>query len=117
MKIIDLLVKIANGEEVPKKFKFKNSSYNKEFYFDGDIYKYKDYDGEYAMTDDISIEIALNDEIEIIEEKKIPKKLKSLNKVGSVPDLVEFTDKQQLNNHLLKNKINEIIDYLKSKGE
>lgn len=55
---------------------------------------------------------------EILEEqKKIPEKLKSLNNVGNVPNLVEFADKQQLNNHLLKDKINEIIDYLKSKGE
>ena len=62
--------------------------------------------------------IELNDEVEILEEPKgIPKKLKSLNNVGNVPNLVEFADKQQLNNHLLKDKLNEIIDYLESKGE
>ncbi len=54
------------------------------------------------------------------EEKKIPEKLKSLNNVGNAPNLVEFADKQQLNNHLLKDKLNEVIhylQYLKSKGD
>lgn len=61
--------------------------------------------------------IKVNKKSVVEEEKKIPEKLKSLNNVGNVPNLVEFADKQQLNNHLLKDKINEIIDYLQSKGE
>ena len=63
MRVIDLLNKIANGEEVPKCFKVNNhiwewnvNSYQNELY------------GEFAVTGlryDLS---NLNDEIEIIEE-------------------------------------------------
>lgn len=37
------------------------------------------------------------------------KKIEKLNNVGNSQDLGEFKDKQQLNNHILKNKINELI--------
>lgn len=54
---------------------------------------------------------------EILKEKKIPSEIKSLNNVGNVQNIEEFADKQHLNNHILKDRLNEIIDYLKSKGE
>lgn len=119
MKIIDLLNKIANGE-IPK-----------TIVYDERYFTYDDKRQNYFAYDDSEIDWKytvmeyINDEIEIIEdtpkeEKKIPEKLKSLNNVGNVPNLVEFADKQQLNNHLLKDKLNEIVhylQYLKSKGE
>ena len=108
MKVIDLLNKIANGEEVPKKI-----------IYDGDIWEYDKLSNDYEMFDEsgdlylfqeeLYVTRALNDEIEIIEEDKKIEKIKSLNNVGDCPNLVEFGDKQQLNNHILKDKINEII--------
>lgn len=62
-KIIDLLNKVANGEEAPKKIKYKDIEYeyNGKSYIDG-------------FDDDLFInvycnEIDLNEEVEIIEEK------------------------------------------------
>lgn len=123
MKIIDLLNKIANGEDVPKKilYKYKHLEYDEEYYLTYDRGCYYDEEGRpipSLLADNLW---NLNDEVEITEEeKKIPKKLKSLNNVGNSSDIGEFKDKQQLNNNLLKDKLNEIIDcldYLKSKGE
>lgn len=63
IKIIDFLNKIANGEETPKKIKYKNIEYeyNGKSYIDG-------------FDDDLFVnvycdEIDLNEEVEIIEEK------------------------------------------------
>lgn len=104
MKIIDLLNKIANGEEVPKKIKFQDDEFNYQNEIDyvcGTRYLFEEF---VRITPE-----DLNKEIEIIENKKI-KKIKSLNNVGSCQDLIELKIKQQLNNHALKDKINEIID-------
>ena len=108
MKVIDLLNKIANGEEVPKKIKYKNK-----------IYEWKEYDAHYGKTmtkkgwvkehgyvaeENMTYFYLkhcyqdLNDEVEIIEEDK---KIEKLNKM-------HFHKKQRQ----LANKINEIIDYI-----
>lgn len=76
MKVIDLLNKIANNEEVPKKIKYED-----------DIFEYQEYCKDYQcisnkelgflLKDDVGYYYCykrLNDEIEIIEEK--PKKIK-----------------------------------------
>lgn len=98
MKVIDLLNKIANGEEIPKKIKFDYHYY---------IYdeNYNTYYQEMSGGNQLRITInELNDEIEIIEEKKIPKKLKC-----------KYTS--QIGKIELAKTINEIIDYLESKGD
>ena len=105
----ELLGMVKDGK-APKRIRIRSASgvYDKEFYFDGDIYMYKGEYEEYAMTDDISIEMSLNDEVEILEEKKIPEKLEIL------------PNNEQYSNKVLYGKINDIIDYLdylKSKGE
>lgn len=67
MKIIDLLVKTANGEKIPNKIKFMNSIW--EYCKDGST---QDYINELdkLITWFIPInKIGLNEEIEIIEEK------------------------------------------------
>ena len=100
MKIIELLNKIANGEDVPKKIMYFGLKYE---YCD----KCKQYEN---VEENIRIKlfeeiVELNDEVEIIEEeKKIPEKIK--DKYCSQISKVE-----------LAQKYNEIIDYLKSKGE
>ena len=101
MKIIDLLNKIANGEEVPKKVHIKQFQDN--FIFNGYTYLRDDEEAQniywYLHTE------ALNYEVEILEEeKKIPEKL---------PNNFHYTGEEEN----IANKINEIIDYLKSKGE
>jgi hypothetical protein len=103
MKVIDLLNKIANGEEVPKKVKITTGTLKDEYriwVWEGCWYVYE-LDGKdvFICTD----ELELNDEVEILEEKKIPEKLNKNH----------FHKRQRQ----LANKINEIIDYLKNKGE
>lgn len=115
------LLGLVKAGKAPKRIKVTGTIYNfdEEFGF----YFTNTKNGKVALggkLNEINLIYNFNSEnnVEILEEqKKIPKKLKSLNNVGNVPNLVEFADKQQLNNHLLKDKINSIIDYLESKGE
>ena len=85
MKVIDLLVRIANGEEVPKKIIGKDSLGKKEEYiYNGFwyIHIFENPDGEedyYYMDRDIR---NLNEEIEIIEEDKKIEKLEEVLKVN-----------------------------------
>ena len=117
MKIIDLLNKIANGEEVPKKIHFKYSTYQ----FDEIDKVYRNINGNQQLEQDYMISNKLNDEIEILEEEKeIPEKLKWNEK--SQHNVVKDNTKKTLEHLLsrseqLKKSINEIIDYLKSKGD
>ena len=109
IKIIDLLNKIANGEEVPKKFMYKN-----------DIWEHykelKDYTRAGKPNTFFTmyyIHHILNDEVEIIEEdKKIEKLTFNDTDVCCVDGLM----KQSLN---IKKTINEIIDVINElkKGE
>lgn len=105
MRIIDLLNKIANGEEVPKKVKYKTHYWK----YREEEKDYIDNEGDYVFDcSNYDIPEMLNNEVEILEEeKKIPEKIK--DKYCSQISKVE-----------LAQKYNEIIDYLqylKSKGE
>ncbi len=108
MKVIDLLDKIANGEEAPNEIIFENYRYHKhpEGYFRSVINS-----NWIALTTDFNIYDILNDEVETLEEPKgIPEKINN----------GYYHLEQEEQNHLFKNKINEIIDcleYLESKGE
>lgn len=140
MKVIDLLNKIANGEEVPKKIKYKNK-----------IYEWKEYDVCYGkiMTKKGWVKengyVAeenrtyfylkhcyqdLNDIVEILEEE--PRDIEvcgSLFTKSEYDKLVHSEEEKKIPRRLGINditlidlfaKINEIIDYLKylkSKGE
>ena len=102
MKIIDLLNKIANGEDVPDAIKWGCHDFEWFVY----EYKAKGELGEPTLLDYLSqCPQMLNDKIitfNKIEEKKMPEKLNKQH----------FHKKQRQ----LANKINEIIDYLESKG-
>ena len=107
MKVIDLLNKIANGEEVPKKIKFMDN----EFIWRQDLARYVLVGCEdgiiagHTLTDMRNIFACLHEKVEMLEEeKKIPEKIK--DKYTSQISKVEIAQ-----------KLNEIIDYLKSKGE
>ena len=96
MKVIDLLNKIANGEEVPKHIKLKSGI---ELYYCEDTLNYYN---ELGCNELFGSWIAynLNDEIKIIEEDK---KLEKIEMQGF--SLFDVAD-----------KVNKIIDYI-NKGD
>ncbi len=121
MKVIDLLNKIANGEEVPKKIKYNDKIWrlaSNGTYFIGSDYGY-DFWLEHGEDKFENEPFTLNDEVEIIEEPqehKIPEKL-------DLGDYTEITSKNDMkyemfeyifnkNANAFYNKINEILDYL-----
>ena len=108
MKIIDLLNKIANGEEVPKKIKYDDDIY--EYDYDEKNYAYFFIDHYNYLFDEDIMQI-LDDEVEILEEeKKIPEKL-------YLSDYEDTTGKFDYDVLLTINEIIDYLDYLKSKGE
>lgn len=108
MKIIDLLNKIANGE-IPKKIKFDNRLYT----FDEKKYNYYENETCSINWDYVSLR-CLNEKVEILEEEnKIPEKLPEW--------ATSREDKEYTNDEyhclVVARKVDEIIDYLKSKGD
>ena len=97
MKIIELLNKIANGEEVPKRIKTKNDIWT----YDGIDYRASD-DGGYMFEVHTSIDKDdLNEEIEIIEEDKKIEKIMGIDTRETRECIIKFQD-----------KINEIIEVI-----
>ena len=110
MKIIDLLNKIANGEEVPKKIRYQNYIYEYQHRRDTEnSFNYMcNENGEY-LSRRYFIDNILNDEVEILEEeKKIPEKIPLNYADDRKPEEVY---------EYLRCSYNQLIDYLKSKGE
>ena len=94
MKIIDLLNKIANNEEVPKRIKYGN-----DIYVHIDNYCYYCDETNLILSDRIFAEHdRLNDKVEIIEE---PKKIEYIT---------SFYDGMSPMEKELKDKVNELID-------
>lgn len=104
IKVIDLLNMISKGEEVPKKIEYEGEIYE----FNKNIHGYwggKNNDCFRAMVN----WRYLNNEVEILEEeKKIPEKL-------PIYGCTDAYSKFDINDN--RKAINEIIDYLESKGE
>ena len=112
MKVIELLTKIANGEEVPLiKYKDKILHWNKE------KDRFEDKDGMNTLYEmDFS---ELNDEVEVIEEDKKIRKITLLGeevKLGLVSNwLKDSTNNEEKIASCIEcnaMKINEIIDYI-----
>ena len=107
MKVIDLLNKIANGEIEDKRtfnIVFKNGLQRSIYYDKGEnncMCCLKNVSDDYSIYDDISFDTEIATVFKFEEEKKIPEKLNE--ELASSDDMLY--------------KINEIIDYLKSKGE
>ena len=132
IKIIDLLNKIANGEEVPEKIKYDT----KEMKYDHNKQDYLGYysngNGEwlfqYLFDRCRNTEHFINDEVEIIEEKKLPEKLEEIGIIDYDLGYIDYknievlktwlnSDMQTIFNELdliVKNQ-NQLIDYLESK--
>ena len=116
--IYELLGMIKDGKS-PKRIRFLNH-----------YYIWKENDEDYQREDglmlfgDIKINYILNSEVEIIEEeKKIPEKLpyyslekiqKAKNKDEWREERISLLEKRVEDLHI---KMNELLDYLKSKGE
>ena len=105
MKVIDLLNKIANGEE---------SDTITEFEFNKSIWNFfKLQDSEYCIDEWLlNQEIVITKHKETIEEDKKIEKMTPLNNVSGASDLVAISSMQWENNLKIERKINEIIDYL-----
>ena len=121
MKVIDLLNKIANGEELPKKIKVYSEWYKEDviYFLSNTNFSWQDYYMlENDNTDPTLFEnnsIGLNDEVEIIEEDKKIEKLEHWVDVKSWVkgnDLEKGLEEQSEFNKNIYYKINEIIDYL-----
>lgn len=98
IRVIDLLNKIANGEEAPKTIKFENYIYKwrnmqKDYFCEKINHSLESIIGEYMFSN-------LNLEIEIIEEPKEIEKPKNYEDFESVDDYIEH----------LRDKIIELID-------
>lgn len=105
MKLIDILNKIANGEEVPKKIKCEDEIFT--FNFNGQQYE----KGICDMSDYLILDYdCLNDEVEIIEENKGIEKLDIYNCFQTMG--VDKSGRLDINFQDITDKINEIIDFL-----
>lgn len=103
IKIIDLLNKIANNEEVPKKIKYNDEIW--EYYKDsGDYIRAGKPNTLFTMY---YIHLILNDEIEIIEEPKKIEKITVREKTLGFPS-GEWTARNM--DKAFAIKINELID-------
>lgn len=107
IKIIDLLNKIANGEEVPKEILLNGIV----FEYTGDDYLYKDEDKNEHWLFSVSyidkyiwLENFLKAEVEIIDE---PKKIEKIEMCTG--GIMGFDGVENITTEL-KNKINELID-------
>ena len=116
MKLIDLLNKIANGEDI-KAFKYDDYI----FKYDIDRENWKNENADILSTY-CNVEESLNDEVEIIEEDEKIRKICTFPglddddyayEAGNKPNNVKINNMME---QLLINKINEIIDYI-NKGE
>ena len=121
MKIIDLLNKIANGEDVPEKIKFRSIIYNWDIV--GYLHYEDDYSSERAFLEGMRTDMVLNEEVEIIEDT--PKENKKIEKLD-LSDWWEITSAEDCKPEMLaeifnknakafSSKINEIIEILNKK--
>ena len=100
----------------------KDGKAPKEIKYDGMIWEY---DGDYYSTRNnlileeyTNLSTSLNDKVEILEEeKKIPEKLSTWFSVAVTQKDEDNVEYANLNFGNMYAKINEICDYLKSKGE
>ena len=117
MKVIDLLNKIANGEEVPKKILYKYQ--NKDFYEEYLLKWNKKYEAYYTTKDNTPITHLLadnlwnlNDEIEIIEDTlNKDKKIEKLDlQYNDTIKGLKFEEQILMYCDNLQYKINELVE-------
>lgn len=107
MKVIDLLNKIANNEEVPEKIKYKNKIYFRtwsDYMGDEPIDEYY-YDSEENSWNE-TLSLKLEDEIEIIEEK--PKKIEEIK--INLKSTKPYTDQIEIKLNELTKAVNYLLE-------
>lgn len=103
IKIIDLLNKIANGEKTPEKIKYQNKIFTHNGFGNNNYWceeKNVIFEESFILED-------LNNEIEIIEEKK------EIEKCDVLKHCVDFTKNENVlldNQFVLQKKIDDLID-------
>lgn len=110
IKIIDLLCLISNGEEVPKKVKYKT------YYWEYKEEKkdYKDNEGDYVFScSNYDIPEMLNNEVEILddeEDKDIP--LIPDDELYQILDIKAGITNERINYNfkVLQEKINQVVE-------
>ena len=112
IKIIDLLNKIANKEQVPEKIKYENKIWEYDVYSN-------DYKGENIWLFEELFEYRrtiefINDEVEIIKEPKKIEKITVKEKTLGFPN-GEWTARNM--DKAFAIKINELIDEIKNLKE
>lgn len=110
IKIINLLAKIPNGEEIPQKIKYKNHIW----YYDKMTQDYcrNDDDGLYVYLFQnlfqSETDIFINDEVEVIEEDK---------EIEKIPITFQGKHNQTEINEYLRTIVNELIDEINKMKE
>lgn len=112
MKIIEILNKIANGEELPKKIKYDDKIY---YMVGNNDYENYEYEEEPTLMYAIGNTHNVNEEVEVIEEDKkiekiIPTSLKGIDNLDEKIEIAHIDTISAID------KINEIIDVI-NKGE
>ncbi len=102
IKIIDLLNKIANGEEVPEKIKFQNCIYTTK---NPVVNEYRTEDGRTLTENHYMVEAFLTNEVEILDEE---------DEFEDIEELTcnEYDFEKKAINQLIKNQ-KKIIERLK----
>lgn len=113
MKIIDLLNKINNGEEVPKKVKFDNTIF--EYDKNQKEYNHQNHNGYYetllyrVMTSHF-IDVLLRAEVEVIEEIDIQK-----IKPFIIPRIAKSDEEDMWTDRIIINKLIKAVKKLDNK--
>ncbi len=112
MKVIELLTKIANGEEVPNKIIYNGLRYYNVGNKTQAYYENSEAD-EFSFIRAIYSEKHLNDEVEVIEEDKKIEEIDVLQKILS-EDKIEVLTKEVRD---IEKKFNEIIKVINEMRE
>ena len=104
MRVIDLLNKIANGEEVPKKIKYDDQIY---YMVGNNDYENYEYEETPTLLFAVGSTSYINEEIEILDEEEDKKEDKKIEKIDLIDDYTPY-----IQFRVTVNKINEIIDKL-----
>ena len=116
MKIIDLLNKIANGEEVPKKIRITDVddriTRHYIFFYDEDDQEYKD-DELFPLGTKLILDRVLNKKVEVLDLLEEPKKIEKWGE-GALEEMEKCTnytlEDLQKYIRILAETQNELID-------
>ena len=121
IKMIDLFVKIANKEKLPKKIKYRDNIWEYTSTTMGIGYQYYStfFEAWQTLQSQVCLEECLNDEVEIIEEPKKIEKI-SWNEKESLSGNLTAIKKQEIlarRTEKLKTTLNQLIDEINNLKE